>query len=118
MGEQDSLGVAGGSRGVHDAAVVLGSGRGGGDGVVDSELLQLLEGDDLEVRVGLLESNDVLGLGLAVVDDLLEGGALASNVLDGVEQVGVGVGSSDLGLVHRVEETVLSEGVVGSDNGH
>lgn len=117
VGKQNSLGVAGGSGGVHDTAVVLGSWGSGLDRVVYTKLLQLLEGDELEVGVGLLKGDDVGGLGLAVVDDLLQGGALASDVLDGVEQVGVGVGGGDLGLVHGVQKTILAQGIVGGNDG-
>jgi hypothetical protein len=117
VGKQNSLGVAGRSGGVHDAAVVLGGGGSGLDGVVDTELLQFLEGDELEVGVSLLKGDDVGGLGLAIVDDLLQGGALAGDVLDGVEQVSIGVGGGDLGLVHRVQKTILAQGVVGGDDG-
>jgi len=116
VGEEHSLGVASGSRGVHDARQLIGSGRGVLNRVVDAELLKLLQSDQSQVRVGFLQSNDIGGLGVTVVDDALESGASAGHILHGVEEISVGVGGGDLGLVHRVEKALFTEGVVDGDN--
>jgi hypothetical protein len=117
--DHDALGGSGGSRGVHDAGQIIGLGRYGLGRVVLAQLDKLVEAQDLEVGVCLGEGINVLLLGvvLCAVDDDLDILCLLERVDELGQQLWVGEHDLGVGLEHRVAETLLAEGVVGSNDG-
>ena len=118
--DHDTLGGAGGSRGVHDAGQVVGFGRDGFGWVVLAEFDEVIETDDLQVRMRLGEGVDVLLLGvvLCAVDDDLDVLGLLHGVDEPGQQLWVSEHDLCVGLEHGVLEALLSECIVGGDNGH
>ena len=104
VSDDDTLGVSGGSTGVHDAVYVI---RLGGtrlglllrDCDAFSAFAQLLNGKDCEVRAGSFDPLKELRLGLAVVDHKLDGRGVGEDIREYREKIGVGENSDTFWLV-------------------
>jgi hypothetical protein len=118
--EEDTLGGSGGSRGVHDAAKVFGLRRNGLNHVLLTLLGELVETENGQVGVGALELLDIarVDFHFAVVDDILDVLGLFERVDELCEKVRVEEDELGVCLLERVRETLLTECVVGGDDGH
>jgi hypothetical protein len=118
--QEDTLGGSGRSRGVHDAAQVFRLRSYRLDHVLLALLGKLVEAENGQVGVGALELLNVCDFDfhLAVVDDILDILCLFERVDELCEEVRVEEDELGVCLLERVHETLLTECVVGSDDGH
>ena len=120
MSEDDALGSARRTRGVHDAGDVVASGKVGLGWVSLTLLPELLDGEELALAGGkhFVDGLDVLIIGLAVINDVLDRLSLADHFGKRAEQFCVGEDTNDIGFGERVLETFLAKGLVGSAEGN
>mmetsp|Transcript_6049 Transcript_6049/g.20714 ORF Transcript_6049/g.20714 Transcript_6049/m.20714 type:complete len:331 (+) Transcript_6049:1042-2034(+) len=106
--QQNTLGHAGGPRGVHDDSDVIGLGGDGSDGLGGAEGLDLLHADDLDA---LELGNQVRGH-IAHGDDILEVRALGGHAREHLEELAVGDHHGGAGLVEPVLDALRAQGRV------
>lgn len=118
--EKDTLGGSGGSGSVHDAAKVFGLGRNRLNHLLLTLLCELIEAENGQVRMSALELLDVLLLDflVAVVNDELNVLGFFERVDEFCEEMRVEEDEFGVSLLERVHETLLTECVVGGDDGH
>lgn len=118
--EKDTLGGSGGPGSVHDAAKVFGLGRNRLDHVLLTLLSEFIEAENGQVRVSALELLNVLLLDflMAVVNDELNVLGFFERVDELCKKMRVEEDEFGVSLLERVHETLLTECVIGGDNGH
>jgi hypothetical protein len=118
--EEDTLGSSGRSRGVHNAAQVVGRRSDRLDHVLLTLLGKLVEAENGQVRVSALELLNVvlLDFHFAVVNDILDVLGLFERVDELCEKMGVEENELGVCLLERVHKALLAECVVGGDDGH
>jgi hypothetical protein len=118
--DHNTLGGSSGSRSIHDTGQVVCLWRNWVCGVLLAQLDQVVKADDFQVGMRLGEGINVLLLGvvLCAVNNYLDILGLVHGFHEPGQQLWVGKHDLCFGLKHRVLEALLSERVVGSNNGH
>ena len=120
MLEKDTLGGSGRSRGVHDAAQIVGRRSDRLDHILLTLLGELVEADNGQMRVSALELLNVILLDFhfAVVYDILDVLGLFERVDELCEEVRVEEDELGVCLLEGVHQALLAECVISGDDGH